>query len=168
MAQSFHEPSVCIEIGVKWVLESSVYLAVLLEAARSAVGASLVGVSLTYEMEYVSATVISHASGLPLLQDMRVAPSGLLPSDREGPTGSFTDEYCYLFTDFQLLSFLFSMAYESRLTLIAEKSTQTRFVDHCSANPGVCLTCCTSKTVANSYADLDRSFDNLKAVVGGA
>ena len=61
MVKSFHETPVSIEIGVKWwVLESSVYLAVLLEAARSAAAASLVAVLSTYELGFVSATVMSH------------------------------------------------------------------------------------------------------------
>ena len=74
MAKSFHEPSFSIAIGMKWlVLESSVYLAVLLEAARSAAAASLVVVLSTYEFAHVSATVMSHASGLPLVHGMRVS-----------------------------------------------------------------------------------------------
>ena len=106
MAKSFHEPPVSIAIGVKWwVLESSVYLAVLLQAARSAAAAHLVAVLSTYELAYVSATVMSHASGFPLVQGMRVAPSGLLSSDRDRPTGSFTDGYCALFTALQIISF---------------------------------------------------------------
>ena len=84
-------------------LESSVYLAVLLQAARSAAAASLVAVLSTYELAYVSATVMSHASGLPLVHGMRVDPSGLLPSNRDRPTGSFTDGYCALFTALQRL-----------------------------------------------------------------
>ena len=57
---SFHEPPVYIAIGVKWwVLESSVYLAAFLEAARSAAAASLVAVLSTYELAYVSATLMS-------------------------------------------------------------------------------------------------------------
>ena len=79
MAKLFHESPVSIAIGVKWwVLESSVYLAVLLEASRSAATASLVAVLSTYELADVSATVMSHASGLLLVQGMRVAPSGFV------------------------------------------------------------------------------------------
>ena len=61
MAKSFHEPPISIAIAVKWwVLESSVYLAVLFEDARSAAAASLVAVSSMYELAYVSATVMNY------------------------------------------------------------------------------------------------------------
>ena len=76
-----------------------------LEASRSATAASLVAVLSTYELAYVSETVMFHASGLPLVQGMRVAPPGLLPSDRNRATGSFTDGYCALFTALQIISF---------------------------------------------------------------
>ena len=75
------------------------------EAARSAAAASLVAVLSTYELAYVSATVMFHASGLPLVQGMSVAPSGLLPSDLDKTTGSFTDGYFALFTVLQIMSF---------------------------------------------------------------
>ena len=92
--------NVFIAIGVKWwVLESYVYLTVLLEAARSAAAASFVAALSTY----VLATVMSHASGLPLVHGMRVAPSGLLPSDRDRPTDSLTDGYCVLFTALKII-----------------------------------------------------------------
>ena len=81
------------------------YLAVFLEAARSAVAASVVAVLSTYELAYVSAIVMSHASGLSQVHGMRVAPLGLFPSDRDRPTGSFTDGYCALFTALQIISF---------------------------------------------------------------
>ena len=104
--KSFRELPVSIAIRMKlWVLESSVYLAVSFEAARSAAVVSLVAVSSTNEMAYVSATVMSHASGLPLVQVMRLDPSGLLPSDRDRSTGSFKAGYCALFTTLQIISF---------------------------------------------------------------
>ena len=64
MAKSFHQRPVSIAIEVKrWALESSVYLAVLFEAAWSAAATSVAVLS-TYEMACMSATVMSHASGL--------------------------------------------------------------------------------------------------------
>ena len=80
------------------------YLTVFLEAVRSAAAASLGSVLSTYELAYVSTTVMSHASGLPLVHG-RVTPSGILPSDRDRLTGSFTDGYCALFTALQIISF---------------------------------------------------------------
>ena len=85
-------------------MENSVYLTVLLEAVRSAAAASLVAELSPYELAYVSATIMSHASGSPLVHGMRVAPSSLLPSDRDRPTGSFTDGYCTIFTALQIIS----------------------------------------------------------------
>ena len=55
-----------------WVLSSSMYLAVLLEAARSAAAVALVAVTQMYELLYVSAMVISHANDLPRVHGMTI------------------------------------------------------------------------------------------------
>ena len=79
MARSFQEPPVSIATGVKWwVLASSMYLTVLLEAARLAAAIALVAMSPMYELAYLSAIVMSQANGLPCVHGMRVALSGLI------------------------------------------------------------------------------------------
>ena len=52
---------------------------------------------------------------------------------------------------------------------LAGKSIQTRFVDHCTANTGVWMTCCISKKIANVYTD-SSIWQNLRptAIIAGA
>ena len=57
------------------------YFAVLFAAALSAAAVALVDVSPMYELANVPGMVMSHASGLPLVHGICVAPSGLLTSD---------------------------------------------------------------------------------------
>ena len=52
--------------------------------------------------------VMFHASGLPLVHGICVAPSGLLPSDLDKPTDSLTAGYCAFFTDLQMISFIWA------------------------------------------------------------
>ena len=42
---------------------------------------------------------------LPLVHGMSMAPSGLLPSERDSPTGSFTARYCAFLTALHTMSF---------------------------------------------------------------
>ena len=65
------------------------YLAVMLEAAGSAAAVALIAVSPMYEFADLSTMMMSHVNDLPRVLGMSVAPSGLLPSDLESPTGSF-------------------------------------------------------------------------------
>ena len=63
-AFSFHVPPVSIAIDANWwVFASSWYFAVLFSAARFAAADAVVAVSVMYELEYVSETVTSHATG---------------------------------------------------------------------------------------------------------
>ena len=50
-------------------------------------------------------TVTSYATGLLLVYGMIVAPSGLLPSERDSPTGSLTAAYCAFLTALHTMSF---------------------------------------------------------------
>src|SRR5688572_4896168 len=66
----------------------SKYLACFRAAAFSAAAPASAAVSATYEVATVSATVASHITERPLLQGIRVWPSGLFPSDLVRPEGS--------------------------------------------------------------------------------
>ena len=77
-------------------------------AALSAAAVALVDVSPMHGLANVSGMVLSHASGLPLVHGICVAPSGLLPSDLDKPTGSSTAGYCAFFTDLQMISFIWA------------------------------------------------------------
>ena len=69
---------------------------------------TLVDVSPMYELANVSDRVMSHASGLPLVHGICVAPSGLLPSELDKLTGSLTAGYCAFFIDLQMISFIWA------------------------------------------------------------
>ena len=57
---------------------------------------------------YVCVCVCVCTSGLPLVHGICVAPSGLLPSDLDKPTGSLTSGYCTFFIDLQMISFIWA------------------------------------------------------------
>jgi len=59
----------------------------MLVAARLVAAPASMVVLLTWALAYVSGTVTSHASGLPLHLDRIVVPSGFLPFCRNRPTG---------------------------------------------------------------------------------
>ena len=71
------------------VVDSSVYLSSLREAASSAALPAVTDVEATYEVASVSATVTSHTAFLPACQGTRVSPSGRFPSVRNRPTGFY-------------------------------------------------------------------------------
>ena len=71
------------------VAASATYFVVLLTAAFSDAAQAVVEVSCRCDAAYISGTVTSQASGLPRVHGTRVAPSGLLPSALDSPTGFF-------------------------------------------------------------------------------
>ena len=82
--------------------------AVLFAAALSGAAVALVDVSPMYELANVSGMAMSHARGMPLVHGICVAPSCLLLSDLDNPTGSLTAGYCDFFTDLQMISFIWA------------------------------------------------------------
>ena len=128
--KSFHEPSVSIAIEVKWWdLESSAYLAVLLDDGQSATADALVGVSSTYDWR----------TCWRLMSKASVYCDTALFS-------SLSKWYCLIERGIIMWrGVLFLLESPCRHVL----ST----IDHCTANTEVWLTCCTSKAVANGYAD---------------
>src|SRR5688572_1606880 len=84
-------PSVSKARGTNSYFSSrAVYLAVFLKAAISAAAPALMAVAETYDAAKVSITVTSQTRLLPTRHGIKVRPSGLLPSERTRPGGSFT------------------------------------------------------------------------------
>ena len=81
--------NICVEATV-------VYLAHLRTLANSAAAPPDCDDMARYDWAEVSGTVTSQVRHFPLLQGISVAPSGLLPSTRTRPWGSFDADY-YLF-----------------------------------------------------------------------
>ena len=99
-------PPVSMATGTKLFVTAMLeYFKVLSEAAWFAAVPASIEVLPTWERAKVSATVTSHASAFSLAHGMSVAPSGLLPSARERPTGSLTAGICALLTALHMMSF---------------------------------------------------------------
>ena len=91
--------------GTRYPKEHYCILWFLLVAALFTTVSALSAVSpIWYTAYYVSGTVTSQAWGFQRFHGMRVAPSGLIPSDREKPIGSLAAGILALLTALQIKS----------------------------------------------------------------
>jgi len=106
MAVSCHAPAVSMANGQKmWVLAKLAYLYVLFCAALWAAAPALTIVLLIWDSAYVSGTVTSQVTGLPLAHGSKVVPSGLLLLSLTKLTGSLAAGIWARFSARQMMSF---------------------------------------------------------------